>query len=945
MEQTSNILFQVNNNSIVLSSMLLDNLPSPILVVNCMGVVTYLNKAAEVTFCGDRGSILDKCLVDALYGGVKFDYEGKYLSPINECLEQGLAFYQKEFTIKLIFDQSPRKFLVTCAPIVNSVGEVLGACGVYHEIATYDDLEKQLNELNLYANDIGTICGFIEMIGLRNPMLKKHSINVATISQTTARELGLGDKAMKEAFLAGLLHDLGKVAIPGNILNKKGKLTTSEYTIVKKHPGLSAEIVSHIASLKEISPIILAHHERYDGNGYPQGLKGAQIPILSRIIAVADAFDSMTSERSYRQRFSKEKAFEELRRYSRSQFDPKIVEAFLGSFKENKLLFTNKKIPDIKESTEQNNLDSTQTSPGTAENIQEEGERGRVWIKDGKVFVVTGNKLPPYITPCEGVKLRVNGYLCRAKTSVNEKDEIVVEPEELVEPRVLEVKVLPDYMSAFLTIELEKVVKYKVLDQEEPQENLVIKVAKEVGECSLITFEDILKEIFRKQISYGIKYDAIQQFLSEPKNCSFLVAEGELQESSEDENMELFFPTDLERRPTFQADGKADFRELNFVFSVEEGSVLAKKSLAVFGKPGKNIKGEMVLAKDPRVITLKTGSGATISEDGTTVIASVSGCPKVVQNGSTRWFKVVPVITVNNVDLRTGNIRFLEDIKVLGNVSDGMTVSAGGNLEVNGICTNAKVYAIGSMVFKGYVLGSVIQVGGAMVNYKKLIWSLGEFMHVVNLLLETLLQIPKHLTNKITPDKALDLVINKKFRHFPNAVNGILDLACKCEVELIPEIQECINVLSDLGNNVFDMSKLQTVRELLNTAMKAANQQDLNNSSVFLRYVQSSIIGASGDVVVSGQGCYNTNIFAGGKVKVTGVLRGGSIQASEVFINEAGSEMGVKTVIKVPENKSIIINKVNSDVTLYIGKYSKNITETITGVRARLGKDGCINVH
>jgi HD-GYP domain-containing protein (c-di-GMP phosphodiesterase class II) len=128
---------------------------------------------------------------------------------------------------------------------------------------------------------------------------------------------------------AALLHDIGKIGIPENILKKPGRLTSKEQNVVKLHPYVGVQILEPIDILEPIISIIYYHHERFDGKGYLEGLKGEQIPLGARVLAVADAFDAMTSDRPYRRALTVAEAIEELRRCSGSQFDPSIVKAFL----------------------------------------------------------------------------------------------------------------------------------------------------------------------------------------------------------------------------------------------------------------------------------------------------------------------------------------------------------------------------------------------------------------------------------------------------------------------------------------------------------------------------------------------------------------------------------------------------------------------------------------
>jgi HD-GYP domain-containing protein (c-di-GMP phosphodiesterase class II) len=126
--------------------------------------------------------------------------------------------------------------------------------------------------------------------------------------------------------VAGLLHDIGKIGIPDNVLNKPGQLTGEEWSLVRAHPALGASILAKAPMLSDIIPIVAAHHERFDGRGYPGNAAGENIPLAARILAVADAYDAMTSNRPYRHAMSRQAALDELRSNAGTQFDPNIVE-------------------------------------------------------------------------------------------------------------------------------------------------------------------------------------------------------------------------------------------------------------------------------------------------------------------------------------------------------------------------------------------------------------------------------------------------------------------------------------------------------------------------------------------------------------------------------------------------------------------------------------------
>lgn len=190
-----------------------------------------------------------------------------------------------------------------------------------------------LDNTNLYESIrdtfLQTIEALIEIIEKKDSYTAGHARRVAVYSISIGEELGLNRSELTKVRLAALLHDIGKIGIQDKILLKNSRLTGEEYEVIKKHPVYGAEILENIDQLKDIVPSVRGHHERYDGKGYPDGKKGDEIPLIARIIAVADAFDAMTSHRPYISNKEKEQALNEIYKNINTQFDPVVVEAFL----------------------------------------------------------------------------------------------------------------------------------------------------------------------------------------------------------------------------------------------------------------------------------------------------------------------------------------------------------------------------------------------------------------------------------------------------------------------------------------------------------------------------------------------------------------------------------------------------------------------------------------
>lgn len=173
----------------------------------------------------------------------------------------------------------------------------------------------------------------VDMVNAHDTYTGGHSLRVAHFAAGLARVMGLAPAQIKLVRQAGLVHDIGKVAIPDKLLRKRGPLSDEEYHLVKLHPIFGASILSRIPESEEMIPIVLHHHERWDGLGYPTGLSGVDVPLEARIIFVADAFDAMTSVRSYGQTFDVEGALAEMRKASGKQFDPLAVDGMHEAFR------------------------------------------------------------------------------------------------------------------------------------------------------------------------------------------------------------------------------------------------------------------------------------------------------------------------------------------------------------------------------------------------------------------------------------------------------------------------------------------------------------------------------------------------------------------------------------------------------------------------------------
>ena len=276
---------------------------------------------------------------------IRFKFRGQIGAKKNYTIKRRYKLISKLEKRVIQFGETVRQKRLLAVPLVSE--DILGALIVKRDakhigfdafdqeslLVLAEQLVMALHNMRLHEEHQkliwGTVKSLVKLLDSKVPFLYSHSPNFMRLVVGIAEELGLKEAELKSLEYASLLHDTGKIDIPIDILTKPARLTGKEFSIIRRHPLKGVELVRHLEVLKPVIPIILHHHERYDGTGYPSGLKKNKIPLGARIMAIADAFEAMVFGRPYRQRVSIEKALEEIKRKSGTQFDPKIVETFL----------------------------------------------------------------------------------------------------------------------------------------------------------------------------------------------------------------------------------------------------------------------------------------------------------------------------------------------------------------------------------------------------------------------------------------------------------------------------------------------------------------------------------------------------------------------------------------------------------------------------------------
>ena len=251
--------------------------------------------------------------------------------------------------MKILSEKYPDivKILLTGFSDTDTIVDAINDCHLYQYILKPVDpetltvaVDSGIEKFDLTNNKMSALSDLKELfyktiksissaLDAKDPYTHGHSQRVTLYSLILAKELGLPASQMEAIEIASLLHDIGKISIPESILCKPGKLTDEEFVIMKQHPERGAQMVLKISKLKTISDWLKNHHEKWNGTGYPSRLKGEEIPLVARIIAIADTYDAMTSTRSYRVALTHEVAIEEIQRCAGTQFDPELASKFV----------------------------------------------------------------------------------------------------------------------------------------------------------------------------------------------------------------------------------------------------------------------------------------------------------------------------------------------------------------------------------------------------------------------------------------------------------------------------------------------------------------------------------------------------------------------------------------------------------------------------------------
>ena len=286
-----------------------------------LGVIAIQDESAALASVSDMRQqiILISVVAGLLTIGIGFFFAKKLTQPVQELAVGAHRIASGDFSQRIVFRSRTE----------------LGDLGDSFNLMT-DQLETYISDLQRSAAEnrelfLGTVKGLAAAIDGKDPYTRGHSERVSRISTAIAQRLGLPEDECEKIRISALLHDVGKIAIDDNILKKPAALTDDEFLIMKQHPQKGYKIMSQIAAMKEFLPGMYMHHEMVNGQGYPQGLKGDEIPLMGKIVAVADTFDAMTTDRPYQQAMKFEDAVARIQSFVGTRYDSVVVDAFVAA--------------------------------------------------------------------------------------------------------------------------------------------------------------------------------------------------------------------------------------------------------------------------------------------------------------------------------------------------------------------------------------------------------------------------------------------------------------------------------------------------------------------------------------------------------------------------------------------------------------------------------------
>ncbi|MDO5517532.1 MAG: FapA family protein [Clostridium sp.] len=551
------------------------------------------------------------------------------------------------------------------------------------------------------------------------------------------------------------------------------------------------------------------------------------------------------------------------------------------------------------------------------------------------------------ITPCRGIDLYINDNICSSLVSykVNENDKIEYKILQSDEVREVYVEASKDKMQGFVSIQ------YKgkgdiILKDTSWSDNLFLKCDTTsddaVEKYNMFDVKDILK---KNNIVKGIDEEKLKRACENGTKGQYIeVAHGREPVDDIPSTLKILFDIgqkDIEIDSTIQ---KIDYKNVYSIVNVEAGDVLAEIIPRVDGSNGFDVSGEEIKRKIAANRPIKVGGGCKIENNK--IIAAKNGRPSS-KNGV---ISVNSIYKVDNVDIKSGNIKFIGDVEVDNGVSEGMAINAGNSVLINKDIESAAISAGGEINIKGNILKSKVTTGQIDVDKKLYVDNLKKLSSEIKTMLECSEELMQRTNMEMSFTEVAKVLIENKFRNIPKLSSSIIGQSFTLEVEDHEIMSFMKNKIIGINiSNIKDEQELIDFEDMLKNEIDFYEDDMIIQSDINISYCQDSLIKSTGRIVVTGKGTYVSDIIALNEVEFVhkdAVARGGKISSlKSVMLGTVGSPAGVRTVVAVPENGVITAETAYVNTQFCFGKKSKILDSDCRNVKAYIDEFGDIEIE
>lgn len=588
------------------------------------------------------------------------------------------------------------------------------------------------------------------------------------------------------------------------------------------------------------------------------------------------------------------------------------------------------------------------------DNLNQDDLSGKAWVREGRIFCKDAEDKYPLIKPSEGVRIYKNGNLITSTEVISEADEIEVEliNEEMYP--IWEIKISDDNLQVFLVVKAGESISRTLKDQE-PDALIQIETI-EIRKPLYIEPNDVILKLQELGIVHGIDYVAIHSSCASSEDGTFLIAEGTSPTKGKDGYFQLYNNVEIKKQLKEREDGSVDFRDFREFPSVNFGQIIGEVIPPKEGNAGMSVMGEMIEPMKVYPLKIKAGTGVLLVDD-LKVVSTESGYPEVKISGQLAIVSVIPkLVLYQGVTIETGNVNYLGAVEIKASVQDGMKVEAKGNILIEGNVYRAKVLSGKSIIANKNIIASQLTAGnGSLIKLElsNVLMRLSDALINMNAAITQLTHVSAFKVNSLKVTGLAPLIkilCDSKFKDIPLLVNEYVKKVREHAELEIEWIDFADKLYREFAN--FHTSTLKSEEDIANIANQAKElylsvESETKDDVPFIKadFVQNSEIYSNGDILISGQGVYSSNLFARKNIVIKGFVRGGEIYGEDsVTINEVGYRTGSYVKIAVSKKGFIKIKNASENTTIQVGGQSQILFNKAKNIYARLDEQGILVV-